>query len=401
MRVFGAENLAEAFEALSKPEVFTGTEENSDDFFVPEGSVNVNGVLFPAEDKCMEFADISNQNKLVRALQVAAAGGHNVLAYGPPGCGKTLAMSRFQALLPLLTVEESQATTRIHSLAGLMRPEQPLMRIPPFRIPHQTSSVEGMCGGGAHCRPGEISLAHNGVLFLDEAAEFKSSVLQMLRVPIENGTISISRAGRTTVYPARFQLLVATNPCPCGNYGSSNKLCLCSMKSVEQYWRKFSGPLLDRIDIRIHAENNTENIAVLDKNPPHPCENCCDQSNCENCEKIQTMEIEEQEKPLSTSKLREQIADAILIQRERQGKRNAQLSPQEILDFCKLGREEQSIFDSAVSNHDFSQRAVSSILKLSRTIADMDKSVKIKKEHLQEAISLRMDSGPLDLFNGE
>ena len=401
MRVFGAENLAEAFEALSKPELFTGTEENSDDFFVPEGSVNVNGVLFPAEDKCMEFADISNQNKLVRALQVAAAGGHNVLAYGPPGCGKTLAMSRFQALLPLLTVEESQATTRIHSLAGLMRPEQPLMRIPPFRIPHQTSSVEGMCGGGAHCRPGEISLAHNGVLFLDEAAEFKSSVLQMLRVPIENGTISISRAGRTTVYPARFQLLLATNPCPCGNYGSSNKLCLCSMKSVEQYWRKFSGPLLDRIDIRIHAENNTENIAVLDKNPPHPCENCCDQTNCENCEKTQTMEIEEQEKPLSTSKLREQIADAILIQRERQGKRNAQLSPQEILDFCKLGREEQSIFDSAVSNHDFSQRAVSSILKLSRTIADMDKSVKIKKEHLQEAISLRMDSGPLDLFNGE
>lgn len=401
MKVFGAENLTEAFEALSKPELFSGMEEDNDDFFVPEGCVNVNGVLFPKEDKTMEFSDIQNQKKLVRALQIAAAGGHNILAYGPPGCGKTLAMSRFPALLPLLTVEEAQATTRIHSLAGLLSPDQPLMRIPPFRIPHQTSSVEGMCGGGAHCRPGEISLAHNGVLFLDEAAEFKSSVLQMLRVPIENGTISISRAGRTTVYPARFQLLVATNPCPCGNYGSSNKLCLCSMKSVEQYWRKFSGPLLDRIDIRIHAENNTENIAVLDKNPPHPCENCCDQTNCENCEKIQTMEIEEQEKPLSTSKLREQIADAILIQRERQGKRNAQLSPQEILDFCKLGREEQSIFDSAGSNHDFSQRAVSSILKLSRTIADMDKSVKIKKEHLQEAISLRMDSGPLDLFNGE
>lgn len=401
MKVFGAENLTEAFEALSKPELFSGMEEDNDDFFVPEGCVNVNGVLFPKEDKTMEFSDIQNQKKLVRALQIAAAGGHNILAYGPPGCGKTLAMSRFPALLPLLTVEEAQATTRIHSLAGLLSPDQPLMRIPPFRIPHQTSSVEGMCGGGLHCRPGEISLAHNGVLFLDEAAEFKTSVLQMLRVPIENGTITICRAGRTTVYPARFQLLVATNPCPCGNYGSSSKICLCSMKSVEQYWRKFSGPLLDRIDIRVHVENDTENLAILDKNPPHPCENCCDQTNCENCGKIQSMEIEEQDEPLSTSKLREQIADAILIQRTRQGKRNALLSPQEILDFCKLGREEQAVLDSAVENNDFSHRAISSVLKLSRTIADMEKSLKIKKEHLMEAISLRLDSGPLDLFNGE
>ncbi len=401
MKVFGAENLTEAFEALSKPELFSGMEEDNDDFFVPEGCVNVNGVLFPKEDKTMEFSDIQNQKKLVRALQIAAAGGHNILAYGPPGCGKTLAMSRFPALLPLLTVEEAQATTRIHSLAGLLSPDQPLMRIPPFRIPHQTSSVEGMCGGGLHCRPGEISLAHNGVLFLDEAAEFKTSVLQMLRVPIENGTITICRAGRTTVYPARFQLLVATNPCPCGNYGSSSKICLCSMKSVEQYWRKFSGPLLDRIDIRVHVENDMESLAILDKNPPHPCENCCDQTNCENCGKIQSMEIEEQYEPLSTSKLREQIADAILIQRTRQGKRNALLSPQEILDFCKLGSEEQAVLDSAVENNDFSHRAISSVLKLSRTIADMEKSLKIKKEHLMEAISLRLDSGPLDLFNGE
>ena len=400
MKVFGAVNLSDAFEALSKPEVFTGTEESDDEFFVPEGSVNVNGVLFPQEDPDMEFANIRNQKKLVRALQIAAAGGHNILAYGPPGCGKTLAMTRFPALLPLLTVEEAQSTTRIHSIAGLLRPDQPLMRVPPFRIPHQTSSIEGICGGGAHCRPGEISLAHNGVLFLDEAAEFKTSVLQMLRVPIENGTISISRAGRTTIYPAKFQLLVATNPCPCGNYGSPNKMCLCSLKSVEQYWRKFSGPLLDRIDIRLHVENDTENAAVLDKNPPHPCEICTDQTNCENCEKVQSMEIEE-ELTLSTAKLREQIADAILIQRERQGKRNARLTPQEILDFCRLGREEQSILDGAITNHDFSHRAVSSVLKLSRTIADMEKSVKIKKEHLLEAIELRLDSGPLDLFNGE
>ena len=400
MKVYGAVNLSDAFEALSKTELFTGTEENDDNFFVPDGSVNVKGVLFPEEDESMEFADIRNQKKLVRALQIAAAGGHNILAYGPPGCGKTLAMSRFPALLPLLTVEEAQSTTRIHSIAGLLRPDQPLLRIPPFRIPHQTSSIEGICGGGSHCRPGEISLAHNGVLFLDEAAEFKTSVLQMLRVPIENGTITISRAGRTTVYPARFQLLVATNPCPCGNYGSPNKICLCSMKSVEQYWRKFSGPLLDRIDIRIPVGNDTANLAVLDKNPPHPCEICTDQTNCAGCEKVQSMEIEE-EAPLSTAKLREGIANAILIQRERQGKRNSRLSPQEILDFCKLGREEQSILDGAINNHDFSHRAISSVLKLSRTIADMEKSQKIKSGHLMEAIELRLDSGPLDLFNGE
>lgn len=399
MKVFGAENLTEAYEALKKPELFLGMEDEEGKFFIPEGSENVNGVLFPAEERSMEFGDITNQKKLVRALQIAAAGGHNVLAYGPPGCGKTLAMSRFPALLPLLTVEESQSTTRIHSIAGLLRPDEPLMRIPSFRMPHQSSSLEGICGGGPQSRPGEISLAHNGVLFLDEAAEFRSSVLQMLRVPLENGTITLSRAGRTTTYPARFQLLVATNPCPCGNYGSSNKICLCSMKSVEQYWRKFSGPLLDRIDIRIHVENPSESVTVAEKQDPHPCELCTDQTNCSVCEKIQNEEAEIENERITTAELREKIADAILIQRERQGRKNAQLAPQEILEFCKLGKEEQKILDSAVRNGNFSQRAISSILKLSRTIADMERSQKIKAEHLLEAIELRCDSGPLDMFN--
>ena len=399
MKVFGAMNLTEAYDALTKPELFTGMSDGEEKSFVPEGSVNVHGVLFPAEDRSMEFADIVNQKNLIRALQIAAAGGHNILAYGPPGCGKTLAMTRFPALLPLLTVEEAQSTTRIHSLAGLLHPDEPLMRIPPFRMPHQTASIEGICGGGVQARPGEISLAHNGVLFLDEAAEFRSSVLQMLRVPLESEMITLSRAGRTTIYPARFQLLVATNPCPCGNYGSTNKLCLCSMKSVEQYWRKFSGPLLDRIDIRVHVDGGTENIAIRENERPHPCELCCDQTTCENCEKIQTTEIGFTEERTSTGQLREKIADAILIQRERQGKRNAHLAPQEILDFCKLSHDEQAFLDSAIQNKDLSQRAVSSILKLSRTIADMDQSLKIKNEHLAEAIRLRQDSGPLDLFN--
>jgi magnesium chelatase family protein len=399
MKVFGAMNLPEAYEALSKPELFTGKSGDEEKSFVPDGSVNVNGVLFPAEDRCMEFADIENQKNLIRALQIAAAGGHNVLAYGPPGCGKTLAMTRFPALLPLLTVEEAQSTTRIHSLAGLLHPEEPLMRIPPFRMPHQTASIEGICGGGLQSRPGEISLAHNGVLFLDEAAEFRSSILQMLRVPLESEMITLSRAGRTTIYPARFQLLVATNPCPCGNYGSTSKLCLCSMKSVEQYWRKFSGPLLDRIDIRVHVDGSTENTMIGEKSRPHPCEACCDQTNCDNCEKIQNVESDSTGERISTRQLREKIADAILIQRERQGKRNAHLAPQEILEFCKLNHNEQAFLDSAVQNKDLSQRAISSILKLSRTIADMEQSEKIRNEHLAEAIRLRQDSGPLDLFN--
>ena len=400
MKVFGANNLTEAYNALLKPELFTGMQEDADDFFVPEGSVEVNGVLFPQEDRNMEFGDIKNQKKLVRALQIAAAGGHNILAYGPPGCGKTLAMSRFSALLPLLTVEEAQSTTRIHSLAGLLSPSEPLMRTPPFRMPHQTATLEGICGGGAHCRPGEASLAHNGVLFLDEAAEFRSNVLQMLRVPLESGAISISRAGRTTIYPANFQLLIATNPCPCGNYGSKNKICLCSMKSVEQYWRKFSGPLLDRIDIRVHVENDLEDSTVSEKTSRHPCEICIDQTDCEKCEKIRLAE-EESEESMTTAQLRKEIANAIFIQRNRQGKRNSRLSPQEILEFCKLGKDEQTILDNSILNSDFSQRAVSGILKVSRTIADMEKSPKISAEHLLEAISLRNDNGSLDLPLGD
>ncbi|WP_407426741.1 YifB family Mg chelatase-like AAA ATPase [Treponema sp.] len=401
MKVFGAANLTEAYDALFKPELFTGMKENDgSNFFLPKDSVEVNGVLFPAEDRCLDFADIKNQKKLVRALQIAAAGGHNILAYGPPGCGKTLAMSRFSSILPLLTVEEAQSVTRIHSIAGLLRAEQPLLRITPVRMPHQTASVEGICGGGVNCRPGEISLAHNGVLFLDEAAEFKTSVLQMLRVPLENGSITLSRAGRTTVYPAKFQLLIATNPCPCGNYASESRICLCSLKSVEQYWRKFSGPLLDRIDIRIHVDNNPEKITVHEKSI-HPCEICTEQENCSSCKKIESVPADTEKYRISSAELRKDIATAVLIQRKRQGKKNAGLTPQEILEHCQLGKTEQEILDRAVCSNNFSQRAVSSILKLSRTIADMDNSLKIKGEHLLEAVSLRNSDGPFDFFNKE
>ena len=369
MKVFGAANLGEAFESLSNPDFFTGGVDEADSF-IPENCVKVGDVLFPSERADLEFSDIKNQPRLVRALQIAAAGGHNLLAFGSPGCGKTLALQRFPALLPLLTVEEAQSVTRIHSLAGLLSPSQPLMRIPPFRVPHQTASIEGICGGGPSCRPGEISLAHNGVLFLDEAAEFRSSVLQMLRVPLESGCITLSRAGRSTTYPASFQLLMATNPCPCGNYGSPLKICLCSARSVEQYWRKFSAPLLDRIDIRVSVSSSPDNA-----------ENGCPE-------------------PLSTSALRVQVAEAVKIQRLR-GLKNSCMTPQEILEYCEMDKSAKKILDEAVSLNDFSQRAVSGIMKLSRTIADMDSSERILDCHVEEAVSFRANAGALGLFSGE
>lgn len=205
-----------------------------------------------------EYKDkIKMTEKEMLALVVGASGRFNMMFFGSPGCGKTILMQYMQYLIPSLTEEESRSVKRIYSLAGLPIKDETTV-YPPFRMPHQTASIEGICGGGPNCRPGEITLAHNGVLFLDEAAEFRSSVLQMLRVPLETKSITLSRAGRTTVYPANFQLLLALNPCPCGNYGSKDKICLCSAKSVDLYWKKLSAPLLDRIPIRLHIDRSEE-----------------------------------------------------------------------------------------------------------------------------------------------
>ena len=198
-------------------------------------------------------SSIKMTEKEMLALIVASSGRFNMMFFGSPGCGKTILMQYMQYLQPSLNANEVKSVKRIYSLAGLGIKDETKV-YPPFRMPHQTASIEGICGGGPNCRPGEITLAHNGVLFLDEAAEFRSSVLQMLRVPLENKSITLSRAGRTTVYPANFQLLLALNPCPCGNYGSSQKICLCSAKSVDLYWKKLGGPLLDRIPIRLHID---------------------------------------------------------------------------------------------------------------------------------------------------
>ena len=231
--------------------------------------------------------DLKGYSKAVRAISIAVAGKLNILAYSAPGCGKTmLIQSLIPYLTPCLTVEELESVKRLYALAGMEYNTDNA----PFRIPHQTASIEGMCGGGPNIRPGEISLAHNGTLFLDEAAEFRTSVLQMLRVPLESHSITLSRAGRSTIFPANFQLAMAVNPCPCGNYGEMKNICLCSAKSVEMYWKKFSEPLLDRIQIKIHVEKD-----------------------------------ESETESVSLEKLREQVANAYRIQRKA-GKFNRDLA---------------------------------------------------------------------------
>ena len=367
MKVLSCNNLKEAYDSI------TSLTEDSEELEVNEKiQQKNNSVEFLPVDLSQDFSLIRGLPFLVRGLQIAASGGHNLLAYGPPGCGKTLALQRFSSLLPCLETEESLSVTRIYSLAGLLPPKSSLVKKRPFRIPHQSASLEGMIGGGINCRPGEISLAHNGVLFLDEAAEFRTSVLQSLRVPIESGKVTLSRAGRHTVFPAEFQLLIATNPCPCGNFGSDTKICVCSAHSVEQYWKKFSGPLLDRMDIRVPVFNSSENILAEDKKQ------------------------ENQQISFSTEFLRKEIATAIKVQKSRQGKLNARLLPEEINYFCKLDKDCNDFMNSQIQKYDFSARGVHSCIKLARTIADMQESYSIRLEDLQEAVSYRKNEGGIN-----
>ena len=342
LKVAGVESLEEAVSALKDVtcfgKAFEIKEESSESIsFSDEVNENVDGLELP--------------KRLIRAIEIAVAGKHNLLITGRSGCGKTMAVHRLIPLLtPKLTVDEAQSVTRIWSLAGLMKPTEPLVRKTPFRLPHQTASIEGICGGGPNCRPGEISLAHNGVLFLDEAAEFRSSVLQMLRVPLESHTITLSRAGRSTTYPANFQLIMATNPCPCGNYGSKEKICLCSAKSVEMYWRKFSAPLIDRVGVILNMDDSEEKCSI---------------------------DIEE---------LRKHIKTAFEIQRKNPAYNN-NLSPWDLSEKAKLDDEAMNILDSWVIKHDVGTRRESNILKVSLTIANMDDREIISKDDVLEAIS--------------
>ena len=291
--------------------------------------------------------------KTARAIEIAVAGKHNLLLVGAPGCGKTMAIQNLVPYLtPCLTDNELQSVNRIKSLAGLTTPNNANSKNAPFRMPHQTASIEGICGGGPNCRPGEISLAHNGVLFLDEAAEFRSSVLQMLRVPQEQGTITLSRAGRTTTYPAKHQLIMAANPCPCGNYGCSGKICLDSAKSMDMYWKKFSAPLLDRVAVREFVEKDEKDTRTFD-----------------------------------VEKARERIKKAYEIQRKR-GTYNNDLTEAQLGSLVTLDEKGKEFYTKIVENEELSHREVINMLRMSLTIANMDGRENVLSKDLKEAFNM-------------
>ena len=353
------------------------------------------------------FEEVYGQGELVRALHIAAAGGHSVLAYGPPGCGKTLSMQRFASLLPDLDPKTAEEVTHIYSIAGLlpsMRGHDVRIKRPPFRMPHPNASLEGMIGGAGKCMPGEISLAHGGTLFLDEAVQFKQTVLQTLRAPLETGTVTLSRAGRATTFPARFQLLMALNSCPCGNLGADGKVCTCMPAVVEQYWKKLTAPLIDRIDLRIPVFP-PQSYGL----PEKPCYNTADMR-----KKIAVSDKIQRERyaaylrkgfnggaaagtPVHNKAVAPSLAGAAQSAAQLSYK-NVHLTPSALSAVCPLTGEAERIFTHNAEKRELSGRGSHAILKIARTIADLAQEEVIAAPHIEEAIRLREWSSFLPFF---
>ncbi len=351
VNVLPAESIKEIFDHLTNRKA------------IDVHQVDVDTLFGDSHSEYEDFSDVKGQANVKRALEIAASGGHNCLMIGSPGCGKTMLAKRLPGILPDITFEESLEVTKIHSIAGILPEGASLVTKRPFRSPHHTISNVSLTGGGKIPKPGEISLAHYGVLFLDEFPEFSKSALEVMRQPLEDGNVTISRINASLTYPSVFLLLAAMNPCKCGYLLDESRGCICSQHEIDNYMGKISGPLLDRIDIQIEVPN----IKYED---------------------LQSIKVEE-----ASAEIKKRVNEARKIQLERYKNfkifSNAQLPPSLIIEFCQLDSKGKKILESAFKKLSLSARAYNRILKVSRTIADMEKSKNINERHIAEAIQYR------------